>query len=228
MGRSFVSAIIVAAGSGKRMGAGKNKLLLNICGKSVLAYTLLEFQKNDMIDEIILVAADEDRDKFFAIAKNEGINKLKTITKGGAERQHSVYMGIKEASKTAEIIAIHDGARCLVTKEIICDVIKAAKEFGAAVTGVKVKDTLKQVENGIIRSTLLREHIWTVQTPQAFKRDIILNAHQSAESDGFLGTDDCMLVERQGVNIKVVEGSYENIKITTKEDLFVGECILSR
>ncbi|MDP4133186.1 MAG: 2-C-methyl-D-erythritol 4-phosphate cytidylyltransferase [Bacillota bacterium] len=218
-------AVIVAAGSGKRMSAGKNKLLLNVLGKSILSYTVSAFDKCKDIDEIILVINEIDRAEIESIIKSEKFSKIKAVVNGGKTRQESVMAGLKMLK--TDIVIIHDGARCLVTQEIIKSCLKAAWEYNCAACGIISTDTLKHVENGYITSTIDRNNTYRIQTPQAFKRDIIINAHQKALSEGFSGTDDCSLVERLGIPIKFVEGSEENIKVTKKEDLLLAEYILS-
>ncbi len=216
------TAIIVAAGSGKRMGAGFNKVYMPLYKKTVLYYTLKAFSDSGVIDEFVLVTGIEDFDKALRIGEELGINL--TLTEGGKERQESVVNGIKKA--TGDIVLIHDGARALITKELIQNVLNDAKEFGAASLGVTPKDTVKVSDGGFIESTLERERAYLIQTPQVFLKNDILNAHKKAKEDGFLGTDDCSLLERMGKKIKITLGSYENMKITTPEDIYSAERIL--
>ncbi len=217
------SVLIVAAGSGKRMGANIPKQFLPLCGRPVLAYTIETFERSPDIDEIIIVTNADNVD----YVKNEiaaPFKKVKKVVQGGSERQYSVFNGLKEISRDCGIVLIHDGVRPFVTSESIKNIIKETEIYGCCVLAVPVKDTIKICDkDGFIESTPDRAALWQAQTPQAFKYDIILRAHQTAEQDGFLGTDDSMLTERLGYKTKVVLGSYENIKITTPEDMEIGE-----
>lgn len=219
--------IIVAAGKGRRMGGKVLKQYLKIGGIPVLARTLLTFQKCGNIDEIIIVTGKEEID----FCKNEivdkfHISKAKKIIEGGSERQQSVYNGLLAVEKNIDIVLIHDGVRPFVKVEHIEKIIRETAEFGACVLGVKVKDTIKECSDGIVFDTPKRENLWIAQTPQAFKFDIIMKAHLQAVCDGFLGTDDSVLAERIGQKVKMTEGDYDNIKITTVEDLRFGEGIV--
>lgn len=225
---SFVSAVIVAAGSGKRMGANKNKLLLLLRGKSILSYTLSAFENTDSIDEIVLVVSENDRECIEEIVKKENIGKLKCIALGGQTRQQSVYNGLLAVSRDAEIVAIHDGARCFITPDVITKTVNEALLHGAAAAGCRLHDTLKvSSKDGFITDTLNRDEVWRIQTPQTFQYNLILKAHKAAIADSFVGTDDCILAERHGIPIKIVDGGFDNIKITTQEDLLFAEGILA-
>lgn len=219
-----ITGVIVAAGSGKRMGAGMNKVYMPLFKESVLYYTLKAFKESESIDEIVLVTGKEDFYTAEKISEKLGISII--LTEGGKERQDSVLNGTNKAS--GEVIAIHDGARALITPQMIDDVIADAKKYGAASIGVIPKDTIKETEGGFIKSTLKRENSCLIGTPQVFRKEDIIKAHKKAKEDGFLGTDDCSLVERLGIKIKVTEGSYENIKITTPEDIYAAERILAK
>ena len=221
------SAVITAAGSGKRMGISGKKQFTELCGKPILVHTLEKFQNSDEIDEIVLVLPEEDIDFCKKeIVDKYGFNKVKKLVPGGAERQESVYKGIS-AAEDAEIILIHDGVRPFVTVEEIRRVIADARKTGASVPAVRVKESLRFYD-GNTSKAILRENIWKVQTPQVFRREIILSAHKKAAENGFLATDDASLAEWAGFPVSVVEGSYENIKITTPEDIFIGEAILKK
>ena len=222
-----ISAVIVAGGRGKRMGADINKVLLPLAGTEIIARTLAAFEECEVIDEIVLVTGADDVARMREIVKRNGITKLSGIVKGGAERQNSVYNGL--AAATGDIAAIHDGARCLITPEEIAAVTADAVKFGAAALGVRVKDTLKSVdEDGNIVSTIDRERTVQIQTPQVFVLDEIKELHERAERDGVAVTDDCSVFEHYGRAVHVTEGSYDNIKLTTPEDIAVGERILER
>ena len=221
-------AVITAAGSGKRMGLSRKKQFIALEGKPVIAYTLEKFQNTDEIDDIVLVVSKDDMDFCRTeIVEKYGFSKVKNIISGGAERQESVCKGVMTAAELGEIILIHDGVRPFVKKEEIVKTAKTADEKGAAILAVRVKDSLRSF-TGSESKFVPRENMWLVQTPQGFQRDIIVNAHKKAEEDGFLGTDDAVLAERLGWNIFLVEGSYDNIKITTPEDLVFSEAILKK
>lgn len=219
------SAVIVAAGSGSRMGAGYNKVYMPLCGEPVLRHTLKAFANSGVCDEIVIVTGADDFDRAKAAADGLGIEYK--LTEGGETRQHSVINGIKAAS--GELVAVHDGARALITPELINEVITAAKECGGAALGVVAKDTIKVAdEDGYITATIERNSAYQIQTPQVFAREELIKAHEKALSDGFAATDDCAVMERIGAKIKIVNGSYENIKLTTAEDIFTAEGILSK
>lgn len=213
-----ITAIIVAAGNGTRMGGVINKVFLPLGEKTVIEHTLNTFRSCSIIDEIILVTRECD----IELCKDFGVK----VIVGGKTRQESVYNGLNEA-KDADFVVIHDGARALITKEIIENAIEDAKKYGASAVGVSSKDTLKSVdEDGFITATLDREFTYHIQTPQIFKREEIIKAHEMAISDNFLGTDDCSLYEKYMGKVKVTRGSYDNIKLTTPEDMFVAKNIL--
>ena len=223
----FVSAIIVAAGNSTRMG-GVNKQFLLIDGVPVLVRTLLAFSQSGFISEIIISAREQDIAEIYTMIKDYGIKKVKTIIKGGETRQKSVFNAIGCCSSNCEYLAIHDGARPLVSNEIIEDTVESAFNFGAAATATRVKDTIKVVnQENIITDTPNRETLWAVQTPQVFNKKLYLDALKNvAGSESF--TDDCKLVEVFGYNVHITEGSYENIKITTPEDVVVAEAFINR
>lgn len=225
--KPFVTAVIVAAGNSTRMG-GVNKQFLLIDGVPVLIRTLLAFSQSDMIDEIIVAAREEDIPKMFAMIKEYKVLKVTDIVKGGKTRQESVFNAIRRSSPLSEYFAIHDGARPLVTEKIIEDTVCEAFLTGAAATGVRVKDTVKVVnENGFITATPDRNYLWAVHTPQVFERRLYLSAIDNVLNSEMF-TDDCKLLEEYGAEVKMVEGSYENIKITTPEDTDIAQAILYR
>ena len=220
----MVSVIIAAGGNGTRMGADINKVYLKISGKEILVYTIEAFQKNKNVDEIIIVTGKNDIDRCNELVKKYELSKVVTVVKGGTTRQKSVFNGIMASN--GDIVAIHDGARPLISQGEIDAVINDCREYDAAAVGVSVKDTLKMVdENGFIASTIDRELVCSIRTPQVFKRNIIINAHEKAIEEKFEATDDCGLAEFTGVKIKITAGSSENIKVTTPEDLIFAEGI---
>lgn len=212
------AAIIAAAGSGSRMGGDKNKLLLEICGKTVIDRTLEVFSSCETIDAIILVTGCAEIKKIA-----EKYLRVIKIAGGGKTRAESVLNGIT-AAEGFDFVAVHDGARPLVTKEIIEKTVKEAMKTGAAATGTGAFDTIKITdENGIIVKTSPREDLKCVQTPQVFKRELLLSAYKTCAKEG---TDDSFILECAGFPVKVVEGSRENIKITTALDILFAEAIL--
>ncbi len=222
------TAIIVAAGIGKRMGLDISKQFLKINNKHIIAYTLEKFANVDEVDEIILVTkADFINYCNEKILKNYTINKPIRIVEGGKERQESVFKGLMSIEDKNSIVLIHDGVRPFVEEKDIFRTIESAWEQGTGVLGVPAKDTIKICNsNNIVESTPDRSKLWYIQTPQTFKYDLIYKAHESASNEGFLGTDDAMLAERMGVPVKIIEGSYNNIKITTIEDITISKIIL--
>lgn len=218
--------VLPAAGSGKRMGAGQNKLFLQLAGKPILIHTLLVFEQDVHCTGIWLAVKPEERALIVGLLATHGITKVKGLPAGGEERQHSVHSCIKEMNEV-DIVLVHDAARPFITEPIIANLAKTAYEKGAAIAGVRAKDTMKKVKDGVISETVDRDSLWMIQTPQAFRFDLIKEAEDVAEKVGFLGTDEAMLVERLGHDVHIVESSYENVKMTTKEDLLFGEAILA-
>lgn len=220
------SAIIVAAGSGKRFGRKTPKQFLEIHGKPVLIHTLERFEKCDSIDEIILVLSENKIKEFSVILGDYNLPKLRKIIKGGENRAESVYKGLNEIKpESAEIIAVHDGARPLVTSEEISQTIEKAKEFGAACLVAEVTDTIKEVSENKIIKTVSRQSLRKALTPQCFRYNILTKAFDENDISA-IATDECYLVEQLGYEIVVVEGSSRNIKITFEEDLKIAEALL--
>ena len=223
----MISAIIAAGGKGRRMGADINKVFLDLNGKEILSQTISVFEKNKYTDEIIIVTSEDDIPTVEQIVRRESFKKVAAITTGGKERSDSVYNGLMRA--TCKFVLIHDGARCLITDEQITAVINDAKKYGAAALGVKVKDTLKTVdENGMIISTVDREKTVHIQTPLVFLREEILTLHRKIKENNISVTDDCAVFEHFGKQVYVTEGSYDNIKLTTPEDIITGREILKK
>ena len=219
--------VIVAAGTGSRMNMGINKQFIKLEGKEIIAYTIEKFYNNSNIEDIVVVVK-EDESEFF---KKEILDKYNfknvKIAYGGKERQDSVYNGLKLLDEKCDVVLIHDGARPFVSDKIIDKSIEEAKEHKAIVVGVPVKDTIKVIDNDKnIVDTPNRSVLWAVQTPQTFDYNILIDAYKDAFKNKFYGTDDAMLVERIGYKVKMIEGSYNNIKITTQEDLNIGSQIL--
>ena len=221
------SAIIPASGLGKRLSSDSDKAFTAIAGQPLSARTLAIFQECAEIDEVILVTRAAQVSRAKELACERGFTKVKAVTAGGEVRQDSVRNGLAEMSSDSEIVVIHDGARPLVTHEIITSSIEAARADGAAIAAVPVIDTIKTSHDGrFVASTLDREKLYAVQTPQTFARDVITSAYERAYADGYYGTDDASLVERLGLPVRIVQGSYENIKITTPTDITIAEAIM--
>ena len=218
------TAIIMAAGKGKRMQTAVSKQFLSVCGKEILAWTVDVFEKSPLVDTILLMASADGKEDVQHLWDSYGWKKVATVLEGGKERQNSVANGLAAVGEETDIVLIHDGVRPFVTEEMIADSMVAAQAYGGAVIGVPAKDTIKVCSaDGLAVETPDRSTLWQIQTPQTFQRDLIVNAYEKADRDGFLGTDDASVAEFAGHQVKVVMGSYRNIKITTKEDLVIAE-----
>lgn len=221
------TAVIVAAGKGKRMGTEISKQFLPLGGKEILAHTVEKFEKAACIRNIILVTGKDSLQDVREMAQEYGWRKIISVTAGGKERQDSVFLGLQQVPQDTEIVLIHDGVRPFVTEKILERSITAAEEAGGCVAGVPAKDTIKVCNaEGFAVATPDRSTLWQIQTPQTFRKETILSAYQAAKADGFLGTDDASVAEHSGYPVWVIMGSYRNIKITTKEDLLIGEAFL--
>lgn len=220
------SVIIVCAGNSTRMG-GVNKILMPLGDRLVIGVTMQAFQACGSVSEIVIVAREADIPAIKAEADAAGITKLTACTVGGATRQESVINGVKQISKEAELVAVHDGARPLVKPEHIEKVIKDASVFGGATLGVPVKDTIKTVNDGLISDTPPRKFLYITQTPQIFKRQLYFEGIDFALEHGLDFTDDCQLVEAIGGKVAMTTGDYTNIKITTPEDIKLAEVLLA-
>src|SRR3989338_1368539 len=223
------SAIIVAGGKGKRMHKRINKLFLLLNKEPIILYTLNKFQNCKNINKIILVINPGDKNKFQSIIKSNKLKKITKIVDGGLERQDSVYNGIKaiEKANNDDVILIHNAVNPFVDEATINNCINAAKKYGAAAVGFPAKDTIKVIEDGLVRQTIDRKLIWQVQTPQAIKYFLAKKAFERAYADKFYGTDDVSLVERIGGSVRVVYCPRENIKITEPYDLAYANKIVN-
>lgn len=224
-----VRVLIPAAGAGRRMETGTNKQYLELAGRPVLARTLQVFEQHPLIDSItIIVAAAEVDFCQQEIVASGRFSKVAAVVAGGAERQDSVYCGLQACGAVDDdLILIHDGARPLVTAAMIDRVVAAVRQDGACLAAVPAKDTVKVVRDGCVVDTPDRETLWLAQTPQAFRYDLIRAAHDRAAAEGVRATDDAQLAEWAGARVRVVEGDYRNLKITTPEDLPVAERLLA-
>lgn len=221
------TVMMPAAGSGTRMGAGHNKLFLELEGKTILAHTLAVFQQDPWCTGIILAVKETERATIETIIQQEQITKIRALPEGGTERQHSVKACLTSHQNDG-IVLVHDAARPFIKQDVIHDLVISASRHGGAVAGVKAKDTMKYVNNGVIEETADRERLWVIQTPQAFRYEVLKDASQKAEQESFLGTDEAMLAEHAGYEVRIVESTYDNIKMTTPEDLAYGGYLLKK
>lgn len=221
---NYVSAIVLAAGKGFRFRSKVSKPLAEISSQPAIIYCLDTLSKHREIKEIILVVNANNSQSIAKKVKQYHIKKIRGVIRGGQLRQESVINGLKAISPKADLVLIHDGVRPFIDKKAVSSVIKEAKSSGAAIVGVPVKATIKVVAGRIVKKTLDRSNLWEVQTPQVFKKDLILKAYKRFGS--IRATDDAMLVEKLGARVSIVLGSYANIKITTPEDLVIAEALL--
>ena len=231
-----VIAIVPSAGLGRRFGSDANKPFQILRGKPLVVWALETLESVDAIEEIIPVLRKEDVERGIEVFRSYNISKTKRVAAGGKERQDSVYNGLKLIGDKNCIVLIHDGVRPFIEKDLIEKVIKellkggkgGLKSFDGVVLGVPVKDTIKEAGSGIIRRTIKRDSLWAIQTPQVFPYKKISAAYKKSIKEGFYSTDDAALMERYGGKIKVIMGSYSNIKITTPDDLIFAEYLLSK
>jgi 2-C-methyl-D-erythritol 4-phosphate cytidylyltransferase len=220
---------------------GEPKQLLELAGKPIAAWSLAMLAQTAAVTEIVIACEPDDLGNFEQLALRVAGSKVRNVVRGGARRQDSIFAALRSLNSDSlnpiaggdcqvappDLIVVHDGARPFMREDVLNRVIETARELGGAIAAVPVKDTIKQAnENETVLKTIPRERLWSAQTPQAFGYELLYRAHESAETDGFMGTDDAELVERLGgVTIGIVESSYENLKITTPEDLIVAERI---
>ncbi|NLG87287.1 MAG: 2-C-methyl-D-erythritol 4-phosphate cytidylyltransferase [Firmicutes bacterium] len=223
-----VYAVVAAAGSGRRLGSETPKQYLPLAGKPLVVHSLAVLNAHQRVGGIVLVVGSGWEENGYKLARQYEITKLMSVVTGGLERQESVYRGLLAIPPEGEIVLIHDAARPFLTSDLISRMISAACRTGAAVPTVAVKDTIKVAgPGGLVNETLARNQLVAVQTPQSFKREIIIKAHEKAATEGFVGTDDAMLVERMGLPVELVPGDDKNIKITTPLDLKWARLLLT-
>jgi len=218
-----ICAIIAAGGSSSRMGF--DKLMTELDGQKVIVRSVMAFEQNELIDEIVVVTRREILNSLEIMLKKAEFTKLRSIVAGGDSRQRSVFNGVTASSDNIDIVCIHDGARPLVDDKVIVDSIIACARYGAATAAVKVKDTIKKGENGLITETVDRETLYRIQTPQTFSKKLYLKAYSEADKQY---SDDCQLIEAVGSKVALSQGSYSNIKLTTEEDFAIAEVLLKR
>lgn len=225
--RPRCAALVAAAGSSSRMG-GINKLLEPLDGIPVLVRTLTALERAQRVDSVVIATREEDLITVSQLCKTYGITKCKKVIRGGEDREHSVLLAALEADPDTELLAVQDGARPLVSPDLIDRVIEAAQRCGAAAPAVPVKDTVKTVrEDGAVEETLERSRLRAVQTPQVFEASLLKAALQAALEEGAALTDDCSAVERLGKVVYLIEGEETNLKITTPTDLILAEALLA-
>lgn len=220
-----VSALIVAGGEGRRM--GQPKQFIEIDKVPMVIRSCMAFEDSSHIDEVVLVVSKEDIEKTGSLVKQFGLKKISSVVAGGERRQDSVLSGLAALSKDSDFVLIHDGARPLITREIISRVVTELNGGEPVVIGVPIVDTVKVVsDKKTISETLDRDALWAAQTPQAFPTKLIKEVHERAKKNEYSATDDSKLVERLGHKVRIIMGSYENIKITTPSDLVIAEAII--
>jgi len=222
----FCAVVVAAAGSSTRM-EGQDKMFSELDGIPVLVRTLLVLNACERIHELVVVVRADMIPEVSRLCQEYGVSKVSKVVSGGDTRTESVLRGVSECSLQAELIAIHDGARPLVTQWVLEETLKEGARTGAAAPAVPVKDTIKQVEDGLVTGTPDRSKLFAIQTPQVFESSLIKAALTKAQSEGVSLTDDCAAVERMGMKVSITKGTYENIKITTPVDLILGEAILN-
>ena len=219
----YCGAVIVAAGNASRMG-GIDKVMAPLKGEPMLVRTVRAFQECDVIREIVIVTR---QDLIVPISDLcAGFDKVSAVVVGGKDRPESVHLGLNALTKKVRLVAVQDGARPLITWQVIDRTVRAANTYGAAAPAVPVKDTIKVVQGGIVASTPNRERLQAVQTPQVFDLDLLRGALKKAKEEKAEITDDCSAVERLGMSVKIVEGDEKNLKITTPMDLKIAEMLL--
>ena len=216
-------AVIVAAGSASRMG-GIDKVMAPLNGEPMIVRTVRAFQNCDAISEIVVVTRQDLILPITSLCAQ--MDKVQAVVAGGSSRQESVHLGLNALSDKCKLVAIHDGARPLISWQVIDRVVRAANTYGAAAPAIPVKDTIKVVQGGVVKETPDRASLQAVQTPQVFDFDILRGALKKAKQDGAQVTDDCSAVERIGLTVKIVEGEERNLKVTTPLDLKIAQLLL--
>ena len=219
----YCGAVIVAAGSASRMG-GIDKVMASLGGEPMILRTVRAFEACEAVKEIVIVTREDLMGPIAELCS--GFTKIRSVVQGGSSRQESVKLGLLAFSKEVRLTAVHDGARPLVSGELIDKVIRAAHSYGAAAPAIPVKDTIKVFEGGFIAATPDRSTLRAVQTPQVMDRDLLLGALEKAEQEGTALTDDCSAVEHIGMRVRLVEGEERNLKVTTPLDLKIAELLL--
>jgi 2-C-methyl-D-erythritol 4-phosphate cytidylyltransferase len=220
-------AVVPAAGMGVRMASRQPKQYLRLAGLPLLVHTLRALRNCPALDGVVLAVPADRIAATRRVLNRHGVAVLEVLG-GGTSRQESVWRGLQAVPAGPRWIVVHDGVRPFVTRDLLERLLAAARRWGAATCGLEVRETVKRASDGVVESTVDREGLWLVQTPQAFSRDLLWEAHEKARRDGFAGTDDAMLVERLGAPVAMVPGLAHNIKITTREDLRVARLWFGR
>jgi len=220
--------VIAAAGKGSRMGTTTNKQYMLLKGAPVLSYSLDFFENLPVVNQIVVVCARDEVDYCKEeIIKRFKFNKVAAVVPGGQERQDSVWAGLQQLGADTDLVAVHDGARPVLSAEVLTRLLAEAREWGAAIPGIASRDTVKLGDrDGFVRQTLDRTSVYAIQTPQVFNYTELVTAYREAREEEFLGTDDASLFERYIGRVKIVPGDYNNIKITTPQDMIVAEALL--
>lgn len=225
----IVTAIVPAGGAGIRFGGAVKKQFIALNGLPILSHTLRALAASDALAAIIIAVPAGEEPRGREALELAGIDLEAEVVQGGQTRQESVYNGLQRATTATDLVLIHDGVRPFVSREVVRSTIEVAKGTGAAVAAVPVVDTIKRVDSdGFVVETLSRGQLWSIQTPQVFRYELLLQAHRAGREHGVVATDDAALVERIGGPVKVVRGSYENLKITSAEDVPLADLILKR
>lgn len=223
-----VIAIVPAAGLGRRLGPGTNKPFHMLLDRPLIVWTIAVLEACKEINEIIPVLKESDMEEGVKLFEGYNLSKVKRIAPGGRERQDSVYSGLKLLGSKTDIVLIHDGVRPIIDKDIVTETINNIEGYDGVIAAVPVKDTIKEIEDGVVKRTVNRDTLWAIQTPQVFMHDSIIKAYDAAMAEGFYSTDDSALVERIGGRVKIVTGSYDNVKITTPEDVYIAELLMKK
>ena len=222
----FISAIIPAAGSGVRFGDKKQFKVIN--GQPLIYHTLKPFLESNMINEVVVVASEQDMGLVKKIILSLKPSKNILVVTGSSTRQGSIKNALKSINKKTNVICIHDAVRPFITKKLISRLIKSLQGNDSIIVGKKSTDTLKHVVNGLVEKTLNREEVWSVQTPQVFHKEVLLDAYEKASNENLIGTDDAVLLEKAGYKVKIIEDNSINFKITAKEDWTIAQALFSR
>ena len=214
-----IAVVVPAGGTGTRFGTRTPKQFMKIGRALVVTMTIGRFARHPGVTAIVVAAPESYVERTRRVLAPLGRRVALSVVPGGGSRQDSVWLAMQAVPDNAEIIVVHDAVRPLITERLIADVVKAAAQFGAAICALPVVETVKRVRDDVVEATLDRSELWVVQTPQAFRADLLREAHEKARRDGVVGTDDAMLVERLGHPVRVVRGLPENVKITTPDDL---------
>lgn len=215
--------VIVAAGSASRMG-GIDKVMAPLAGEPMIVRTVRAFQDCDAVKKIVVVTREDLILPITSLCS--GMSKVKAVVAGGSSRQESVHLGLNALSGEVQLVAVHDGARPLVSWQLIDRVIRAANTYGAAAPAIPVKDTIKVVKGGVVEQTPDQSNLFAVQTPQVFDFDLLRGALKKVEQEQLQVTDDCSAVEQMGMRVKIVEGDERNLKVTTPMDLKIAQMLL--